>query len=216
MRRLTPHLLVTLALLAAAPGLARDLTPADMEAVLDARRTALGYLRTQNVDLAALEIERLEKVLDHTPHDGLAATARAAVDAGDLEGATRALNALGDALASERRARGTRLLADCVQAFAQTYAALDLHRTAPPDLANGAVAQDVATAAERSHEILMLCQGEAPPSVKTDPEFRRLVDGAAASLALVPQATARRDQGLLYRLLIELRSFEQLLLFRYG
>jgi hypothetical protein len=210
------HLLVMLILLLAIPGTARELSPSDMETVLDARRTALGYLRTQNVDLAALEIERLEKALDSTPHDGLAATARAALETGDLEGATRALNTLGDALASERQARGTLLLADCVQAFTQTYAALDVYRTSLPDLADGAIAQSVATAAERSRAMLLLCDGEAPPNLKSDPGFRRLVEGAAASLALVQQATARRDQGLLFRLLIELRSFEQLLLFRYG
>ena len=48
------------------------------------------------------------------------------------------------------------------------------------------------------------------------PEFRRLIDGALASLAQVPRAVDTRDRDLLHRLLIELRSFDHLLAFRYG
>ena len=48
------------------------------------------------------------------------------------------------------------------------------------------------------------------------PEFRRLVDGAKAGLALIPKAIATRDSDLLHRVLIELRSFDNLLAFRFG
>jgi hypothetical protein len=47
-------------------------------------------------------------------------------------------------------------------------------------------------------------------------EFRRLIDGALATLAQVPKAVETRDGDLLHRLLIELRSFDHLLAFRYG
>jgi hypothetical protein len=56
----------------------------------------------------------------------------------------------------------------------------------------------------------------ASDEIKAQPEFRRLIDGVAASLALVPKAIASRDGDLLHRLLIELRSFDNLLAFRYG
>ena len=56
----------------------------------------------------------------------------------------------------------------------------------------------------------------AVTDIRTHPEFRRLVDGVAASLALMPKAIAERDGDLLHRLLIELRSFDNLLAFRYG
>jgi len=52
--------------------------------------------------------------------------------------------------------------------------------------------------------------------VREAPEFRRLVDGAKASLLLIPKAIATRDADLLHRVLIELRSFDNLLAFRYG
>ena len=48
------------------------------------------------------------------------------------------------------------------------------------------------------------------------PEFRRLIDGAKAGLALIPKAIATRDSDLLHRILIELRSFDNLLAFRFG
>jgi hypothetical protein len=43
-----------------------------------------------------------------------------------------------------------------------------------------------------------------------------LVDGAKSSLALIPKAIASRDGDLLHRVLIELRSFDNLLAFRFG
>jgi hypothetical protein len=42
------------------------------------------------------------------------------------------------------------------------------------------------------------------------------VDGAKASLSLIPNAIATQDTGLLHRILIELRSFDNLLAFRFG
>jgi hypothetical protein len=52
--------------------------------------------------------------------------------------------------------------------------------------------------------------------VQKSPEFRRLVDGAKASLSLTPKAIATQDTDLLHRVLIELRSFDNLLAFRFG
>ena len=48
------------------------------------------------------------------------------------------------------------------------------------------------------------------------PEFRRLIEGMTASMRQMPQAVAGRDGAYLHRLLIEQRSFERLLTFRYG
>ena len=69
---------------------------------------------------------------------------------------------------------------------------------------------------EVSLDILRRCDGMASADVRNQPEFRRLIDGAIASLALVPKAVRERDGDLLHRLLIELRSFDNLLAFRYG
>jgi hypothetical protein len=60
------------------------------------------------------------------------------------------------------------------------------------------------------------CDGLAGEALRKSPELRRLVDGAKAGLALIPKAIATRDSDLLHRILIELRSFDNLLAFRYG
>ena len=56
----------------------------------------------------------------------------------------------------------------------------------------------------------------ADEKTRNGPEFRRLIDGAHASLARVPEAVANKDDDLLHRLLGELRSFDNLLAFRFG
>jgi hypothetical protein len=56
----------------------------------------------------------------------------------------------------------------------------------------------------------------AAPAIRNHADFRRLIDGALASLGQIPKAAETRDADLLHRLLIELRSFDHLLAFRYG
>ncbi len=74
----------------------------------------------------------------------------------------------------------------------------------------------IAGAASSYGSVLDRCDGIASETIRKSPEFRRLVDGAKASLSLIPNAIATRDTGLLHRLLIELRSFDNLLAFRFG
>lgn len=195
--------------LAQAPSVAAD------EQILADRRLAAGYLRTGNGDLAALALERLQKVLP-APYQDRVATALAAIDAGDLAAAAAATEALAADLAAARRAAGTRLLADCVRELSDTFAALDRYRTKAPDLADAATGVAITTAATDSDAAFARCDAEAPAPVKTDADFRRIVDGARASLARVPEAVAARDGDLLHRFLIELRAYEQILKFRHG
>ena len=124
---------------------ASDLTDfnALVEQAQSHNRVAIGYLRTGNLDLALLEIDRLR---------------------------------------------------DAWSAFEQRFAG---------------------KAAIYGYE-LKRCDGIAAEPVRSEAEFRRLIDGALASLALVPKAIATRDADLLHRVLIELRSFDNLLAFRFG
>jgi hypothetical protein len=64
--------------------------------------------------------------------------------------------------------------------------------------------------------VLDRCNGMASETVRQSPEFRRLIGGAKAGLALIPKAIATRDSDLLHRILIELRSCDNLLAFRFG
>ena len=111
---------------------------------------------------------------------------------------------------------GTRIFTDCIREASTAYRALDVFRVQRPDLSAPATRAAVADAARASDAAFARCEGEAPAAVRADPDFRRLIDGARASLGKVPQAATASDGDLLHRLLIELRSFEQLLLFRFG
>lgn len=190
--------------------------PAAQESVLTERRIAAGYIRTGNGDLAALALERLAKALQGSPDATLASEALTAIDAADLPRAAALVEQLGDRLAAERRHVGIRVFADCVREASAAYQTLDVYRARPPDLAITADRTAIANAAQASEAAYAKCDAEAPVAINADPDFRRLIDGARASLARVPSAAAAGDQELLHRLLIELRSFEQLLLFRYG
>ena len=56
----------------------------------------------------------------------------------------------------------------------------------------------------------------ADQAIRSAPEFRRLVDGIRNSISQFPKAVADKDTDLLRRLLVEMRSFDNLLAFRYG
>ena len=96
------------------------------------------------------------------------------------------------------------------------YEVLDRYRTTPPRLFDATVREAILTESARVAEALVHCDREAPAGVRTDPEFRRLAEGMTASLRQMPQALELGDGSYLHRLLIEQRSFERLLVFRYG
>jgi hypothetical protein len=75
--------------------------------------------------------------------------------------------------------------------------------------------ESVSAGSESYASTMQRCDGMAG-DIRNRAEFRRLIDGALASLAQVPKAVETRDNELLHRLLIELRSFDNLLAFRYG
>ena len=102
------------------------------------------------------------------------------------------------------------MLADCVLDANTAMDALFAHRR-EPDWESA-----VARAPNPTAATLQRCDGMAPPAIRNHAEFRRLIDGALASLAQFPKAVETRDGDLLHRLLIELRSFDNLLAFRYG
>lgn len=203
------------------------------------QRVAIGYLRTGNLDLAAIEIERLgtawQNVVDRFAAQRPAAlkdnplygttmldvslrivAASMLTDAGRPESARGSLQAIRQRLADMRKASGVTVLADCIFEANTAMDALHVYRDDRPDLGKGETAADVLTKARIYSEILRRCDGMAPAKTRQDPEFRRLVDGALSSLALVPKAVTTRDGDLLFRILIELRSFDHLLAFRYG
>lgn len=199
------------------------------------RRVALAYLRNENTDLAAVEIERLIDRLkidtavpteaqrrDQTLTAATRATAKsaadslAALDRGDIVRARTLLEQATAPLTIWRRSNGLRLFSDCIADAGSAYEKLDVHRVDAPDLNAPAVATAVVEAAHAATQAYLVCDREAADSVRGETEFRRLIDGMLGSLRQVPDAVAARDGALLHRLLIEQRAFERLLAFHYG
>ncbi len=224
--------------LMAAPAAARELAPelaSLLEHFQENRRVALAYLRTDNVELGAAQIETLRDrwLADrHAAEAQAAADARlaaaladterlilasvASIDALDAERAFVLVEASAAPLRSWRAANGIRLFSDCIAEIGAAYESLDRYRSAAPSLGAAAVRDSIVVAATRVAEALARCDHEAPARVRDDPKFRRLVEGMTASLRQVPQAIGNRDGAYLHRLLIEQRSFERLLAFHYG
>lgn len=227
-------------LLAAAAARADDLAPfnAAMEDVAAHHRVALGYLRTENRDLALVEIDQMKDawgafaerfggsrpapfrdnklyvtMLVDVPTRIV--TAMIMVNFGRPDIARKALQAVREEIAAVRRASGVEVLADCVLDANAAMDALFVYRDAP-DWGQPATASDIAAKADGYGAAVKRCDGMASASLRADAEFRRLVDGVATSLAFVPQAIAARDGDMLHRVIVELRSFDNLLAFRYG
>jgi hypothetical protein len=217
---------------------ARDLTP-DLSALLEGfyahRRVASGYLRTHNIELGAAEIERLRgrwtsdrrRLSAATAADKILAAALAkvetlvgeslkAADAGDAERARGLLEEAALPLDEWRKANGIRLFSDCIAEVTAAYGQLDVYRQKPPDLTDQTSADRIARFANDTIAAINRCDREASESVRREPEFRRLIDGMLGSLRQIPEAVGARDGAHLHRLLIEQRSFERLLAFRFG
>jgi hypothetical protein len=202
-------------------------------------RVAIGYLRTGNVDLASLEIDRLRDAwgkltehfsgkrpsafADNTLYSKLFTSVSARLvgadimfKAGRLDAARNALDAVRGDLYDLRKQSGIVVLADCVRDANIMMDALMVYNDRALDWDSSEIRAGVAAKASNYGAQLTRCDGIANEAVRSAPEFRRLVDGAKASLTLIPKDIDTRDTDLLHRVLIELRSFDNLLAFRYG
>jgi hypothetical protein len=201
-------------------------------------RVALAYLRTGNLDLAAVELERMQAawqvVMDRfatrrpaeitdqalytstlTDISTRIVAVHLVMSLGRPDVAYDTLTEARQALARLRRASGIAVLADCVLDANAAMARLAAYDRNLPDRSEAARREFLAEAETLSGE-LARCNDLAPASIRLAPEFRRLVDGALASLARVPEAVATGDTELLHRLVIELQSLDRLLSFRFG
>jgi hypothetical protein len=213
----------------AAPAQADDLDDFNraVEAAMSHHRVALGYLRTENVDLAMLELEAMREAWGKASALPRPAIYRdnprftetmldvnvrivgvfLVLDMGRIDVARASLSTIRHSLAAMRRASKAEVLADCI---------LDANTAMDVLYAADGKPAEAATPAENYTQILQRCDGMAPPGIRNHADFRRLIDGALASLAQIPKAIETRDAALLHRLLIELRSFDNLLAFRFG
>lgn len=233
--------LVVVVLCGAIDAKADDL--ADFNAAVEAasahNRVAVGYLRTGNADLASLEIDRLRDgwarlterfsgnrpaVFKGNPLYGQLFTVVSArlvgadlmLKTGRLDAARESLNAIRGDLYDLRKASGVVVLADCVRDANTAMDALMVYNDRALDWSKSETRTGVASKASDYGTTLDRCDNMASEAVRNSPEFRRLMDGAKFSLALIPKSIATRDADFLHRVLIELRSFDNLLAFRFG
>jgi hypothetical protein len=200
-----------------------------VEAAMSHQRVAAGYLRTGNIDLAALEIEgmreawakvstlprpaafqnqaRYTEILLGTAAELIGTTL--VLNMGRADVAAESLDKIRKSLSALRRDNNVTVLADCVLDANVSMDALFA-------LDGKADWESLSAGAESYRGTLQRCDGMASARIRRDGEFRRLIDGALASLAQVPKAVETKDADLTHRLLIELRSFDNLLAFRFG
>jgi hypothetical protein len=223
--------LVMLLALHVAPARADDLGDFNtaVEAAMSHHRVAAGYLRTGNIDLAALEIdsmreawakvstlprpaafrsqERYTAIMLETAAGLIGATL--VLNMGRPDVAAETLDKIRKSLSDLRRENKVTVLADCVLDANVSMDALFA-------LDGKADWESLSAGAESYRGTLQRCDGMAADRIRGDGEFRRLIDGALASLAQIPKAIETKDADLTHRLLIELRSFDNLLAFRFG
>jgi hypothetical protein len=198
-------------------------------------RVAVGYLRTGNADLASLEIDRLRQawgkvgsikrpaVFDGKLYVAMLTdvslrlvTADLMLNSGRLDNARQALDAVRTDLYNLRKSAGIVVLADCIRDSSAAMDALMAYNERDLDWEKPETAASVGAASAAYGKVLDRCDAIAGDAVHKAPEFRRLIDGAKEGLGLVPQAIKDRDTALLHRVLIQLRSFDNLLEFRFG
>lgn len=236
--RLRLAILAALHMLLAVPAPAAELSP-DLRVLTEGfqvhRRTAAAYLRNNNPDLGAVEVERLQqrwaadraKLLPATLADTklvealtrtetFVADGAKAIEAGQIARAGRLLGFAAEPLAAWRASKRIRVFSDCIAEISSTWRLMDRHRQSPPNLRDGVDAARIESYARMTAGAVNRCNDEADDEKRADPEFRRLIDGMLDSLRQVSEALAAHDGDWLLRLLLEQRSIDQLLSFRYG
>jgi hypothetical protein len=194
--------------LASAPAWAATLDEFNnaVEATQSHNRVAIGYLRTGNVDLASVELDRLREswgVLQqrfsgarpdvfrgNQNYDKLWTVAGARLIAADLmlktghpDAARQSLDTIRSNLYELRRLAGVTVLADCVR---DANAVMDALMTFDgSSLANGEANRPLERKATEYGGLLNRCDSFAGENVRGSPEFRRLVDGARNSLTFI-------------------------------
>ncbi len=191
-------------------------------------RTAASYLRTGNIDFAALALEELiESRMNEDPDNALskvpvatiqtAEKALAQIDANEPKSARQTLLDLRQTLFVAHRKNNVTVFDDCVWSLVQKGKALWYFRKNPPDLSDQSQVQKIKEATSNYLNQLNLCDEQAGAEIRTAQTWQRLVTSSRQSLERIPaEALGAKDKGLLYRFIIEIRSIDRLLYFRFG
>ena len=167
---------------------------AAVEAASTHNRVAIGYLRTGNIDLASLEIDRLrdawgtftERFSNKRPDafannplygklfTGVSArlvNADLMLRTGRLDAASDSLNAIRGDLYDLRKASGVAVLADCIRDANMTMDALMVYNDRALNWDDSEIRSTVAKKASSYGAVLERCDGIASEAVRTPPSF---------------------------------------------
>lgn len=210
-----------------------------VEAAMADGRVASSYLRTGNLDLAGVEIDRMRKAwaavvnkfvkdrpnvfkdanqFNVTMTNVSAAIVGASVmlSSNRPEQARASIEKVRANLSTLRRDAGIKVLPDCVLDANRVMTKLLAYDKPNVDVSDMTVRADFQKQADAYATLIKTCDGLAPSKTHDDPQFRRLIDGADASLKNVKRALDERDTGLLHRVFDELRAIDNLLAFSVG
>lgn len=202
-------------------------------------RGALSYLRSGNRDLGAIEIEesrqKWRSVIERfgaAPPDAFAEDptwldtllsvearlekASAAVETGDLPGARKVLAPIRRAMGELRRRNDVTVHSDRMDEVSAVMGELWHYRHNPPDFASTEAMGRLAAKTAVLEYLLRRYSAAAPPELRDQPAFGRLVGDADAAMERLKRAIETKNRELLINTLRELRSLERLLFLRYG
>jgi hypothetical protein len=237
------HLL--LAIVLAYPAWAQ---PSDepLEDFLDAKqgayryyRSAWFYLRTGNIDLAAMELsffvrgwQEIQSRFSDAPPDpfgndphwaeglaeigAMAADGMAALETADAEAAESSLKAIPRVMAEIRARNGVITFSDAVDSLTYAMEILWRFRHETVDFDDEATVTEISDGAARLRAAFDRLRDDAPDDVAFDDQFLRLVNDSDAAVDRLEDALVARDQRALVDALRELRSFERLLWLNFG
>jgi hypothetical protein len=223
-----------------APALAngQDFDAAQSEAYVHYREAAF-YTRTGNTPVAGLALDEfvmkwaalVDRYADSPPavyasDQKFGETLREiltraesgleALDADDPETAREAISPIRGMLGELRRRSGVVTWSDLVDELSAAMDVLARYRREVKDLDDADAVTRVREQAAAVAALFVRCNKEAAPDIAGDPEFRRLVDGAAGSMEKLMKSLETKD-SLLFRIGIgELRSYERIMYLRFG
>lgn len=202
-------------------------------------REAVFYARSANIPVAGLALDefivkwtRLVEEYGETPPAAYAADVTwketlqeilqraeaglAALDMEDAAAAKDAIDPIRGILGELRRRNNVVAYSDHVDSLSAAMDVLARYRREVTDLNTAATVAMVREQAAIVEALFKKCAMEAAPEVTGDPEFTRLIDGAAESMSKLLKSLETGDI-LLYRIGIgELRSYERIMFLRFG
>ncbi len=195
-------------------------------------RAAIHYLRTGNIDIASLELEafnaewqaleRKLKIPDSPTSSILLAgsnmggQALQLIDSNEPDKALQKLLELRQLIFQHHKAVQINTFEDCIYSANIVGLGLWKYRRPRPDLNDEKVRFSILKLTKSYESTLRKCDRQADESLRKQPEYLRLMNNTLQSLGSIPDTLAKKDDGQLFRYLIELRSLDRMLYIRFG